>query len=315
MKKKVILIVVVFCIVAVGLLVGKNIGKSKEDFYESNADLSFAVFSDIHTNVDKFENAVDDFYDFNPNMDALVLNGDTVNQGIEEEYDDMKKALDKNIKKLPDTVIKNMGNHEFYDYLSEIKTQDDVQKFINRYLEFSGNEKIYNDTWVKGYHFISLGSDNNKLAEANYTTGFISDEQINWLKNSIAENYEQGKPIFVFLHEPLDMHFFSINKPGVDKADEIKAILSNYPEVVLFTSHVHIKPNESEGSKEEIPFTTVNTGSINSNYVLDEGSKSGFKEDTSYSNGIYVEVINNKVIIKARDFKEHAWIYGKEILN
>ena len=36
---------------------------------------------------------------------------------------------------------------------------EQVQTFINRYLEFAGEEKVYHDTWVNNYHFISLGSE------------------------------------------------------------------------------------------------------------------------------------------------------------
>ena len=88
-------------------------------------------------------------------MDALVLNGDTVDQGIEKQYDSVKKTISKNKDLLPKTIIKNIGNHEFFDYDAGTNSPEQVQTFINRYLEFSGEEKVYHDTWVNDYHFIS----------------------------------------------------------------------------------------------------------------------------------------------------------------
>ncbi len=49
-------------------------------------------------------------------MDALVLNGDVVDQGLDEQYDSVQKTLNKNKDLLPQTIIKNIGNHEFFDY-------------------------------------------------------------------------------------------------------------------------------------------------------------------------------------------------------
>ncbi len=54
-------------------------------------------------------------------MDALVLNGDVVDQGLDEQYDSVQKTLNKNKDLLPQTIIKNIGNHEFFDYNIEKK--------------------------------------------------------------------------------------------------------------------------------------------------------------------------------------------------
>ena len=68
----------------------------------------------------------------------------------------LKTRLSKNKDLLPKTIIKNIGNHEFFNYDIDVNSPQQVQTFINRYLEFSGEEKVYHDTWIKDYHFISL---------------------------------------------------------------------------------------------------------------------------------------------------------------
>ncbi|NLK95308.1 MAG: metallophosphoesterase [Clostridiales bacterium] len=307
MKKKLILVFLVLFIIALATIVIFKEFNSVQSSAKPDADLSFAVLSDIHGNEGNLQNAIDDLYSVNSYMDALVLNGDTVDQGLDKQYDDIKDVLSKNSDKLPDTIIKNIGNHEYYDYDAENITEADVECRVNKYLEFAGTNKTYHDSWIKGYHFISLGSDYTGTEKVN--AALISDEQLNWLRDTIKENYEEGKPIFVFLHQPIDMKFFNLNVKGVDKNEELKSILSNYPEVILFTSHTHLTPDKSADEEKQI--VTVNTGSVNSNYVTDINSEKGFVQDSSYSNGIYVEVKDNIVIIKARDFKSNTWIYSR----
>lgn len=277
----------------------------------SDADLSFSVLSDIHNNDERLTKAIKDLHKINCQMDAMILNGDTVDQGIDEQYENIAKVLEKNSSKLPNKIIKNMGNHEYYNYDADTCTEQDLKDRQNKYLNFSGYDKIYHDEWVKGYHFISLGSDSNKVSELNNTGACISDEQINWLKSKIEEKYEKGKPIFIFLHQPINGKFFELNVYSTNRSKEIEKILCQYPEVVLFSSHNHIKPDE-ENDKSFKP-VTVSTGSVNANFVRDKSNKYGYSSDDSFSNGIYVEVKGNKVIVKARDFLNKDWIYTREI--
>ena len=107
------------------------------------------------------------------------------------------------------------------------------------------------------------------------------------------------------------MNFFGLNDTGVDKNDEIKDILLQYPEVILFTSHTHKTPNDVEDKANEL--IEINTGSVNSNCIADKSCEEGFKEDKSYSNGVYVEVTGGDIIIRVRDFINKNWIYTRKI--
>lgn len=309
MNKKIGIVgVLLIIIVVVGRLFYKG---SKEIVVseKSDADLSFAVLSDIHGNDGKFKNAVNDLYSINSFMDAMILNGDTVDQGTDAQYDNMKEALKDNEDRLPNKIIKNVGNHEYYDYNDDETSSEDTRNRVNRYLEFAGEDKTYHDTWIKNYHFISLGTD--YIGEESIHEARISDEEFAWLSETIKEKYEKGKPIFVFLHQPIDMKFFNVSVTGVDRNQELKDILLQYPEVILFTSHTHLTTDEVVDNEHEI--TTINTGSVNNNYIEDTGEERGFKLDSSISNGIYIEVHGNKVTAKSRDFKNNTWIYTRVI--
>lgn len=271
-------------------------------------DLAFAVLGDIHGNTASFQVALRDLHAINPGTQALILNGDTVDQGLTEQYNSIKKTLVKNKAFLPPDIIKNIGNHEFFDYEVEVNSPAEVKTFINRYLEFAEEEKVYHDTWLKGYHFISLGSEDGNSETLDSIRAYISVDQQNWLKERLTEKYEKGKPIFVFLHQHLNTDS-SKGWVGTDQGREITDILSQYPEVILFTSHTH-RPLDETSVNTDPPFTMVHTGAVHYTIVPDS---QGGRTRESLINGLYVEVKDNQITVRGRDSKNHAWIFEKEI--
>lgn len=309
-----IIIAVIFVVGIIASLVIKNqngpVNKDVKTAEIPDVDLSFGVFGDVHENVDSFQKAINDMYTINPGINALVLNGDSVDQGLDVQYKSMKDTINKNKDLLPDKIIKNIGNHEFFDYEHGENSAEDVQDFISKYLDFSGEDKVYHDTWVNNYHFISLGSEDGNSETLNSVKAYISPEQQNWLKEKLAEKYEKGKPIFVFLHQHLS-NGKNGGWVGSDQADEVRQILDKYPEVILFTSHTHRDLTESSVVLDQ-PFTTIHTGAIHYTIIPDENSEGG-RRNQPYIKGLYVEVNGNKVTVKGRDFKEKQWIFSKEI--
>ena len=301
-------ILLIFVWIIVAIYINKPIYKNAVSEIP-DSDLAFAVLGDVHENIDSFQAAINDLYTINPKMDALVLNGDTVDQGIENQYDSVKNTISKNKDLLPKTIIKNIGNHEFFNYDIDVNSPEQVQTFINRYLEFSGEEKVYHDTWVKDYHFISLGSEDGNSETLNSTSAFISENQQKWLKEKLAEKYQKGKPIFVFLHQPLNSG--NTGWAGVQQSEKIREILSQYPEVILFTSHTHRDLDDSS-IKLDQPFTMIHTGAVHYTIIPDENSDGGRRREP-YIKGLYIEVNGNKVVVKGRDIKEKQWIFTKEI--
>lgn len=304
-----ILVTVAVSIMLSGCTFHKN---TVTDAVESKADLSFAVFGDVHDNVDNFENAINDLYKINPKMDALILNGDIVDQGLDKQYEEINKAIDKNQDKLPEVIIKNIGNHEFYNYDESSNSQEDIENFTNKYLEFAGRDKVYDDTWIKGYHFISLGSNNLTSEDLNSTQASLSETQISWFKEKLSEGYEEGKPIFVFLHQPITVDFFGRQWVGVRQEEELLKILNDYPEAVVFSSHTH-KEFDDDSIQENMPFTMAYTGAVGYTLIKDSSVENGRRRDTSVNNVLYVEVSGNVVTLNERDVYNHSWSYSKEI--
>ena len=288
----------------------QNEKTQESEIKSSPYDLAFAVFSDIHDNDTSFQDAVDDIKATDIKLDALVLNGDTVDQGIDSQYETMTGVIEKNKKILPEIMIKNIGNHEFYNYENGNKTKEDVDEKIQKYLDFAQEDKVYHDKWINGYHFISLGSEDGNSPTCSSTSACLSDTQINWFKEKLAENYEKGKPIFVFLHQPLILNWGWGDIPGTNMSTTLRNILSQYPESIIFTSHTH-KQMSSESVNTDNIFTSAQTGAISySLFVNDDGTIS---RDYSYTTGLYVTVIGNNVTIHGRDIENSQWIFSRNI--
>ena len=94
----------------------------------------------------------------NPNLDALVINGD-LGDGRSDDYAMLNSILQK--YPLPKTVYYTLSNHEFY--------------------------KAY---YIQGYHFIFLGSEQYRQSDpANYEDAWLSSAQLSWLQKKLQENY------------------------------------------------------------------------------------------------------------------------------
>lgn len=304
------IIIIAACILtAVYLYIPRPIAKTTSAV-RHKSDLAFAVLGDVHNRTGNLQRAINDLYTINPCMDALVLNGDSVDQGIESQYDSVKNTLSKNKDLLPKTVIKNIGNHEFFDYTIGRNSPKQIKTFINRYLEFSGEKKVYHDKWIKGYHFISLGSEDCKSKTTNSVEASISKKQQDWLQEKLDEKYQKDKPIFVFLHQNLKPYW---NWGGVKQSRELKQILSKYPEVILFTSHTHADLTASSVTLNQ-PFTMVHTGAVKSTLIPNVNNDviTGLNEK-SYIKGLYIEANGDTVTIKGRDIKGKQWIFTKKI--
>lgn len=276
-----------------------------------NNTLKFAVLGDVHGDIKKLQKAINDLHSIDGNMDTLILNGDSVDQGIKLQYYALEAVLWKNKNIIPKRIIKNIGNHDYFDYDKGTNKPEDVQHFIKMYLDFAGEKSVYHDTWIKGYHFISLGSESGNTKKLGSVDAFLSENQLNWLKQKLNEKYKKNRPIFVFLHQNLNSSINGWKGLKEDQEKELRDILSSYPEVILFTSHTHILLS-MENVKTNLPFTTAHTGAVRY-AIMPEGN--GIKNLYDESQGLYVQVNGNKVLIRGRDFAKKDWIFSKEVVH
>lgn len=301
---------------------GTFCGGMEAEATEQKPIVSFGVVSDIHLqsrdleSQRKFTHALQDLQQINPDADALVVNGDFTN-GKEDDYYTLRSLLTK--APHPQQIFFTIGNHEFYQAWCNAARNWDPEKFpngetenasINRFLSFAGRDKVYFDRWLHGYHFIFLGSEQYRQSNPeNQEDAYLSQRQLNWLKQVLAKETSR-KPAFVFLHQPLPNTVSATDLPsnqrGVVQHEELKKILSGHKEIFFFTGHTHWELKMQKTLVND-RFTMVNSSSVRQPWTSD--GKGGEKfSAANASEGLYVEVFEDKVLIKGRDFSDNMWV-------
>ncbi|TVY10812.1 metallophosphoesterase family protein [Paenibacillus cremeus] len=289
--------------------------------------LTFAVISDIHVqswnggSIRKFGRALDDLQQSARPAQALIINGDLGN-GFPEDYQAVNKVLARHPH--PTRVYYTIGNHEFYKAWHDPSRRWSMETFPNgesdqasvaRFLQQSGEPNVYYEKHIGGYTFLFLGSERYRQSNPTYSEdAYLSQQQLDWLSSRLKEESGQGKPIFIFLHQPLP-NTVSGSIPGssgrgVVQAAQLQAILANYPKVILFTGHTHWELSLPDTVVHE-QFVMVNSSSVYEPY---QGLGGPYPQEADRSEGLVVEVSAGQVVIKGRDFREGKWL-GSYVLK
>lgn len=277
--------------------------------------IEFVALSDVHIANATNQRALDfisafkDMEKFKTRAAAFVNAGDNTNSGgtTASQTDAFYKLMDENNPFTDDQTMVLLGNHDVRDGSSEWSNTPTGEtpnwagaysRYMNknaRYMPNPANGKVYHDKWLGGYHFIALNTENGLKDSAH-----LSEEQLNWFEDKLAENADPNKPIFVFVHQALnDTHWRSniLNGFGAQDA-RVKDILSKYPQAVVMTGHVHNGFGTAEavirdyGTMIEIPSFEVPD--------IDDTKETG--------SGYYVSVYENEIVFRGRNFKNGEWL-------
>lgn len=258
--------------------------------------MSFQVMSDVHVQDNneipgQFIDALKDIKDLDPTSSAIVVNGDFADSGNEKQYKTFFDIM-ANYNPTPNTIV-SIGNHEARwqpGGWEEARTR--YLKYNQQYMGDNNGEMFF-DKWIDGYHFIVINTE-----DALKDNAYLSDKQLAWLDQTMAENADPNKPIFLFFHQCLkDTYEMSDMDVGGEQDAQLKAILAKYPQNVMFTGHIHSGPdaapiaNIGYGTQVDLPSFSYNVRGIRRGQI-----------------GYQVNVYNDTVEIKARDYKEDEWL-------
>ncbi|MFD0767592.1 fibronectin type III domain-containing protein [Bacillus sp. CGMCC 1.60114] len=263
--------------------------------------LQIPVMSDTHISganqADNFAKALQEYKELAPNYKALAVVGDLTDQGLDSQYDEFNRILNMNMNPNAEKVL-SIGNHELFEMRFWPKPWITNKTLTDRFVNKTGMPGVYYDKWIEGYHFISLGGE--EMNENDYA--IISDAQYSWLEKTLPVQADPKKPIFVFLHQPIDDTVYGSDEWGGGLRDgRLANLLKKYPQVILFSGHLHYMADHAKTAYQD-GFTMVNTSAIA--YTVYEG---GYGPDKS-SQGLLVNVYDDKVEIKAREFSNHTWV-------
>lgn len=265
------------------------------DSYEAKkpAELktSFTVLSDIHIEGNNFQT----FKEFSEILkevhnsednDTLVFLGDNTMNGQDIEsiffYGALKAA------KPADNLVIVPGNHDFGNGTGDYEMYRD--RFL-KYTNFAGADidSPYFYKVIDGCYFIVLATESDTVNDMN-----ISDAQLQWLKGVLDEAAKTDKPVFVFNHYP-------VNYIQNGEYTKLSDVIDDYENVLYFCGHTH-----SPLAKSSISVVNgINQINIpkSTEHAID-GYECGI--------GAVVEVYENEVLLRIRDFDDGKWVEGYE---
>ena len=260
--------------------------------------LNFSVLSDTHLETNNlarakvYIGALKNVKKNKSGNDAVVFLGDnTMNGQLLENllFHGAAATLLKN-----ETVLPVMGNHDIGN------GEGDYEKLQNRWYTFTGAffgrelEHPYYYEVIDGFYFIVLGQEGQTVYEMPMT-----DAQFMWLEGVLDEAAGSGKPVFVFSHYPAD-DAADENGNYTDRLIDLLASYNEEHDLFCFVGHTHMPM---------LLFWSFHTyDGFPETYLPRMTSLSGDTEITEDSGiGVEVEVYENEVLIRARNFYSGEW--------
>lgn len=273
---------------------------------ETDLKLSFTAISDTHLQGTEQKQArllirgLRDMEAATTPPDALLIAGDLTMNGQKLEYFFLNTVLATEFSS--DNLLLAAGNHDI-----SIKENDYLKaadRFTSNFNKLTGRDidKVYYATVIEGHYFLVLGSQSIAGTEQSF-----NQDQLDWLRHMLeqAEVNAPGRPVFVMNHNPLkgtnnvDTLWPSGGSAG-EQSEQIMEILQNHDNVFFFSGHLHAPLNNSGVSQ------------VDNVFFIDLPA---FHEGTDAGAGYVVEVYENNVTFRARDFLTSKWLDSQYIVS
>ncbi|MBQ6267855.1 MAG: metallophosphoesterase [Clostridia bacterium] len=263
--------------------------------------MNFTVLSDAHIEGNNFPRyqvfarAMQDVKRNQSGNAAVVFLGDSTMNGQVFENLLFHGTARRYLKN--DNVLPVVGNHDIGN------GQGDYQTLQNRWYAFTEaffsrklTQPYYYDV-IDGCCFIVLGMEAQEVYEMRMT-----EAQFAWLEEVLKVAADSGRPAFVFSHYPTDDAVDENGNP-TDRLTKMLAAYNETHDLFCFVGHTHMPMylfwsfHTYDGFPETyLPRLTELYGDD------DEPGK-----DTGV--GLVVEVYENEVVLRARDFYRGEWKY------
>lgn len=273
------------------------------------------VISDIQGDIPDFEAAVTQLNAMQDKAGALVINGDIVDSGVQPLWDEFNEA-NARTPHASGVQLWTIGNHEMYG-------PEGSETYLNRFLEYSGQEQPWTEIIVDGVPLITINTEYYSDVDRGGKEPFqrLSAEQLDWLDKRLAYWEEQKTPALVFTHpllpQTVSMSHSAWYQNDFEDTEALSNVVSKYNHVVMFSSHSHaslhqenwwgVRRYEGTGDAGRQGFPVVNTGAILNEYYPD-GDHDETITDTDTSTGLRVKVYSDRVRVEAWDFKSGEMI-------
>ncbi len=280
--------------------------------------LNFAVISDTHMK-DEFirqfmvELGLSGMENSDSRLDALVVSGDLTDHGEADEWEALVESFSKYDP--ADEIILACGNHDTWTDESFEKAKENFIKYTTEITDREIDE-MYFSTKINGYTFVVLGSETDR------TAAYFSPEQLEWLDETMSVAAQDGLPIFVVSHWPINQSHglpetWGDDEPepddgGIgDESAAVEAILKKYDNVFMISGHLHNGIGEA-GTEKIWGYTSVESDGSFHSINLPAYTYFNARGQVLNGNGFNFEVYNDEVIIRARSYTSDVWYTSYE---
>lgn len=290
-----------------------------EDNYKvENEDeilLNFAAISDIHM-TDEFARmqvlkcGLWDMDRAASELDALVLAGDLTDNGRVEQYENLAKAFEP--YNPAGEIIMAVGNHDTWTDEDD-RYEPAQENFVKYSKEITGREltDCYFTTEINGYTFIVMAS------EGTSTSAYISDTQLQWLREEMDKAAEKDLPIFLISHWPLaqthglpetwgDDEPEPLDGSFGDQNSQVEAIIKDYENVFFITGHIH-NGFVNDSQTDVYGYASVESDGSFHSINLPSFMYMGIRGRVFNGCGYSIEVYEDEVLVRARSFTSGIW--------
>lgn len=284
--------------VPIGKLAYPNVGRKL---------YSFGAISDIHlgsTDANTDFQRVLTYFNEVEKVAFTCICGDLTNSGTVAEYEHYRDMVDAYSPNTP--VYAVTGNHDASDEFSG-QTQPPITLTNDGTVPYTGKPLFY--TVAHGNDlFVMVGIRRWKSGYAN--ADVFSVEELQWLYDTLEAN--RNKRCFVFQHAlrpdgcgwPYAGAWPTVKLLESTQGTVFKSLVSHYPNVIWFHGHSHT----AFDSQEDNPIANydhdfgIHSVHIPSLSVPREYADSAYVGMTSESEGYVVDVYENHIILRGRDF-------------
>lgn len=249
---------------------------------------SFVVASDIHVETNypqSYQNLSDVLFGIKAgeDIDAVVYTGDNVMNGqVLEDF--LFYSAIRAVKPAENNIVL-AGNHDFGNGSGDYESLRKKFLFNNAFYLCNNIKNDYYYEVINGCYMIVLTSEDPTTWEF-----YMSEEQFEWLEDTLKEAQAADAPVFVFNHFPL--RYLKNSDPS-----RLADLLKEYDAQLFIHGHIH---------------NDMGTDNFYNSYGIDCINLPRITETTEYEagDGIVVEVYADEIVVRGRNFIKGEWIDG-----
>lgn len=241
-----------------------------------------------------------------PGAAGILVAGDAVESADQAFYQKLKQ-LHASVAGAPPMYL-GAGDRQYltanYQYQADAYAQN-----LQMFLQYAGHpydtklQTPYYSYKLKNTLIVFIGADAYENGNAVY-----SKEQLTWL-DGVLSNVNKYDPVLLIMHEPLPGTVSgSLTGQGygnIQNHQELKDVLKQYSNLTIFSGHTQW---DLEGMNT-MAYVSTNSRIFNTAGVAhlwnDDGGE-GY--EVAGSQGYYVTVYENAILIRGRDFVTGEWI-------